>query len=70
MAIKKNKPVHEKKIFEEFLVIGIESTGLEYIYDIDELYMTPRITYNYPNNLSENEIDLYLVFLIKAISSF
>lgn len=47
-----------KKIFEEFLVIGIENSGLEYITDLDELLLTPKIIYNYPNELSENELKL------------
>lgn len=47
-----------KKIFEEFLVIGIENQGLEYIFDIDELHLTPKIIYNYPNKLGENELKL------------
>jgi hypothetical protein len=48
----------KKKLFEEFIVIGIENNGLEYISDIDELCLTPKITYNYPNNLDENELKL------------
>jgi hypothetical protein len=48
----------KKKLFEEFIVIGIENTGLEYIHDIDEMCLTPKITYNYPNNLDENELKL------------
>jgi hypothetical protein len=48
----------KKKLFEEFIVIGIENKGLEYISDLDELCMTPKITYNYPNNLDENELKL------------
>ena len=49
---------NEKKIFEEFLVIGIESEGLEYINDLNELCLTPKIIYNFPNKLSENELNL------------
>lgn len=47
-----------KRIFEEFLSIGIESNGLEYIDDIEELLMTPKITHSYPNKLNENEMNL------------
>ena len=47
-----------KKIFEDFLVIGIEKEGLEYIDDIEEMTLAPKITYNYPNKLSENELNL------------
>jgi hypothetical protein len=52
-----------KKIFEEFLVIGIESQNLEYITDYDELYMTPKILFNYPNKLDENEMGFNVKFL-------
>ncbi len=47
-----------KKIFEEFITIGIEDDGLEYITDIDELCLTPKIIYNFPNKLNENELKL------------
>lgn len=47
-----------KRIFEEFLTIGIENTGLEYIDDLQEMDLTPKITYNYPNKLSEKELKL------------
>jgi len=48
-----------KRIFEEFLTIGIENTGLEYIDDLNEMDLTPKITYNYPNKLTEKELNLY-----------
>jgi hypothetical protein len=53
----------KKKLFEEFIAIGIENNGLEYINDRHELCMTPKITYNYPNNLDENELKLYLTLI-------
>jgi hypothetical protein len=46
-----------KNIFEEFITIGIETEGLEYT-DLNELYLTPKITANYPNNLAESELKL------------
>ncbi len=47
-----------KRIFEEFITIGIQDNGLEYINDIDDLHLTPRIMYNYPNKLNESELKL------------
>lgn len=47
-----------KKLFEEFLVIGIETNGLEYVNDLDELMLSPRIIYNFPNKLNEHELEL------------
>jgi hypothetical protein len=47
-----------RHIFEELLVIGIEGTGLEYIDDLDEMLLSPKIIYNYPNCLEENELKL------------
>jgi hypothetical protein len=47
-----------EKIFEEFLVIGIESQGLEYIFDRKDLLLNPKIIYSYPNKLGENELKL------------
>ena len=52
-----------KKIFEEFIVLGIENTGLEYIDDLEELLMTPKIIYNFPNKLNENELKFNIKFL-------
>lgn len=45
-----------KKIFEEFLTVGIESRGLEYITDIDSMMLAPKITGNYPDMLLEHEL--------------
>lgn len=53
-----SKKRNKKRIFEEFLTIGIENTGLEYIDDLNEMDLTPKITYNYPNKLSEKELKL------------
>jgi hypothetical protein len=36
------KRQNKKKIFQEFLCIGIEKTGLEYINDHDELYLPQK----------------------------
>ncbi len=55
-ALPKRKKL--KRIFEEFITIGIEDHGLEYINDIDDLHLTPRIMYNYPNKLNESELKL------------
>jgi hypothetical protein len=52
------------KLFEEFLVIGIETNGLEFINDLDELMLSPRIIYNFPNKLNEHELELYNIFNI------
>lgn len=57
------KRKNSKKIFEEFLTIGIEDTGLEYLTDHDELYLTPKILFNYPNKLQENELKFNIKFL-------
>jgi len=39
-------------------VIGIENKGLEYIFDMDEMMLTPKILYNYPKELNEYELEL------------
>jgi hypothetical protein len=49
--------INYKSIFEEFITIGIEPYGLEYT-DLEELYLTPKVLANYPNNLEESEIRL------------
>jgi hypothetical protein len=49
--------VGHRSIFEEFLTIGVETEGLEYT-DLNELYLTPKILANYPNNLAESELKL------------
>jgi hypothetical protein len=54
----RNKGGH-KSILEEFITIGIETKGLEYT-DLDELCLTPKILANYPNNLEESELRLYI----------
>ena len=57
-----NHPV--KKIYEEFLSIGIEKDGLEFINDRDELFLTPRILANFPNKIKESELKLYDIIIL------
>lgn len=47
-----------KKIFQKFLCIGIDESGLDTIEDMDELMLMPKITFNYPNNFSEKDLEL------------
>ena len=47
-----------KKIFQKFICIGIDENGLDTIEDMNDLMLTPKITFNYPNNQNENELDL------------
>jgi hypothetical protein len=61
-----NKSNNYKSILEEFIVIGIETGGLEYT-DLEELYLTPKILGNYPNNLHESELKLYLFIIFSNI---
>lgn len=51
--IKKN---NNQKIFLQFLTVGIDSKGLEYIDDSDNLYLAPKILNNYPHMLLEHEL--------------
>ena len=50
--------LQSKQIFQKFLCIGIDESGLETIEDMDELMLMPKITFNFPNNKSENELEL------------
>lgn len=50
--------LNSKQIFQKFLCIGIDESGLETIEDMDELMLMPKITFNYPNNKSESELEL------------
>lgn len=45
-----------RRIFEEFLTVGIEYRGLEYITDIDTMMLAPKITGDYPNMVLEHEL--------------
>ena len=47
-----------KKIYQKFLCIGIDESGLDTIDDIDEFILMPKITFNYPNNYSEKDLEL------------
>lgn len=51
----KEKQITEK-IFEQFITIGIEDKGLEYITDLDNMLLAPKILYNYPNMVLEHEL--------------
>ena len=50
--------LQSKQIFQKFLCIGIDESGLETIEDMDELMLMPKITFSFPNNKSENELEL------------
>ncbi len=43
-------------------MIGIERNGLDFITE-DMLFLTPKILYDYPNKLQENEMKLYEIYL-------
>ena len=47
-----------KKIYQKFLCIGIDESGLDTIDDMDEFILMPKITFNYPNNYSEKDLEL------------
>ena len=46
-----------KQIYEEFITIGIETDGLE-CSNVNEIFLTPKILANFPNNLEESELRL------------
>ena len=42
---------------DKFLIVGVDEEGLELFQD-DEFILNPKITYNYPNNIKEHELEL------------
>ncbi len=47
-----------QRLFENFLVVGIEKEVLEYLTEKENL-LNPKIIHNYPNMLIENDLKLY-----------
>lgn len=45
-------------MFHKFLCIGIDKSGLDSIEDIDEMSLNPKITFNYPENADEKDLQL------------
>jgi hypothetical protein len=46
------------KIFHKFLCVGLDTSGLYTLDDdMNSLLLHPKITYNYPFNNSENELE-------------